>query len=81
MTKAKLDVTSYLPSHLSVTFMSSLVSLTQVELHSVRVFVVQLLHQVQGPLAQCLTNRIKEDKDEIRQITCNQEKKIILIGS
>ena len=46
--------------------MPRLVRLTEVELHTVCMRLVQLLHQIQSALAQRLTNRIEEYKYEIR---------------
>lgn len=31
---------------------------------------IQALHNIEGALAQCLTHGVKEDQDEVTEITC-----------
>ena len=52
-------------TYLSVTLMSSLIGLSEVELDPVSMLVIQLLHQVHGALAQGLTDGVKEHKDQV----------------
>jgi hypothetical protein len=50
---------------------AGLVSLAEVKAHPVRMFLVQLLHQIERALAQGLANRVEEHKDQVRKVTCN----------
>ncbi len=59
---------------LSVALVTSLVGLAEIKAHSICVFLVYLLDQVQSPLAQCLADRIKKHENQVRQVSCNGKK-------
>lgn len=66
--------------YLSVTLISGLICFAQIKSHYLGVVIAELLHDVQCPLAKCLTNGIKEHEDQICQVPCygkkNYNKKI-----
>lgn len=55
--------------YLSVRLSPGLVSLAQVKVKSIPVFLIQALHNVEGALAQGLTHGVKEDQDQVTEIT------------
>lgn len=56
-------------SHLSVRLSPGLVSLAQVKTQSVPLFLIQALHNVERALAQSLTHGVKEDQNQVTEIT------------
>ena len=58
-------------THLSITLVPSLVRLAQIEPHPIRMLVVYLLDQVQSPLTQCLSDRVKEHEYQVSKVSCN----------
>ena len=66
-------------THLSITLVASLVSLAQIEAHPIGVSLVYLLHQVQSPLTQCLSDRVKEHEYQVRQVSYKSRYRELLI--
>lgn len=56
---------SYLPVRLA----PSLVSLAQVKVQPIAVLLIQVLHNVECALAQSLTHGVKEDQNQVTEIT------------
>lgn len=56
-------------AYLSVRLSPRLVGLAQVKMQSIPVFLIQVLHNVEGALAQSLTHGVKEDQNQVTEIT------------
>ena len=54
---------------LSVAFVAGLIGLREIKPHSLRMFLAQGLHDVQGAFAQRLADRIKEHEDEVYEVS------------
>lgn len=55
---------------------AGLIRFGEIETEALRVLDVELLHEIKRPLAQGLTDGVKEDEDQIRQLSCTLKKRI-----
>lgn len=68
-----LTKTQPVKPYLSVRLSPGLVSLAQVKMQSIPVFLIQALHDVEGALAQGLTHGVKENQDQVTEVAWEWE--------
>lgn len=62
-------------TRLSVGFVAGFVRFAEVEKQLVGALLAQLLHDVEGALAESLTHRVEEHKHQVRLLSCTTEAK------